>query len=292
MKPEDVNLLTEALPYINKFDKKTFVIKMGGEIVEHADVLYSFCEEVALLSQVGIRIVVVHGGGKQATELSEKLGVVPMIIHGRRVTDEDTLDIVKMVFAGKLNIEILGAFTKAGVKCVGLSGVDGGMIQATKRPPQKVKDEKTGEIKEVDFGFVGDITSVDTSLIETLIGHEFIPVISSLATDTDGNLYNINADTVASAIATKLKAEKLILASAIDGIYDSNKKIISRIDLKNMDKLVEQRVITGGMIPKVKACESAIQDGVKSVHIINGTKEGSLLAEIFTETGCGTMIFG
>jgi acetylglutamate kinase len=287
---KDVNMLREALPYIKKFKGQTFVIKFGGEVADNPEILTSFCEEIALCAQVGIKVVTVHGGGKQATELSEKLGIEPKIINGRRITDEKTLDVVKMVFAGKINIEILGALRRAGIHAVGLSGVDGNMLYAKRRLPQTVVDSKTGKQQTIDYGFVGDILDVDTKLITTLIENNFVPVIASLAADGDGDVYNVNADTVASSIAAELKAEKWIVASDVDGVLNLQGQLISRITGAEAKSLIGDKVITGGMIPKVEAAIAAVEAGVKSVHIINGMKRGTLLAEIFTECGSGTML--
>lgn len=290
MKAENVNVLREALPFINKFVNKVFVIKFGGEVADDRRLLESMCEEIALCQRVGIKVVVVHGGGKQATDLQEKLGLEPKIINGRRVTDEETLEVVKMVFAGKLNTDILLFLRKVGVEPVGLSGVDAGVIDATRRPPQMVTDKDTGKKQKVDYGFVGDIKKVDATLIHTLIDRDFIPVISSLAADDEGNVYNVNADTVAAALAGRLQAEKLILASDVDGIFGKDGKTISRLSAADCKALLSDRIITGGMIPKIESALSALKQGVHSVHIINGTRSGSLLEEVFTLQGAGTMI--
>ncbi|MEW6735446.1 MAG: acetylglutamate kinase [Acidobacteriota bacterium] len=287
---KDVNMLREALPYIKKFKGQTFVIKFGGEVADNSDTLTSFCEEIALCAQVGIKVVTVHGGGKQATELSEKLGIEPKIINGRRITDEKTLDVVKMVFAGKINIEILGALRRAGVQPVGLSGVDGNILYAKRRLPQTVVDAKTGQQQTIDYGFVGDILDVNPKLITTLIENNFVPVIASLAADSNGDVYNVNADTVASSIAAELKVEKWIVATDVDGVLDLQEQLISRLTSVQAKTLISDKVITGGMIPKVEAALAAIEAGVQSVHIINGMKRGSLLAEVFTEGGAGTML--
>ncbi|MFN3486708.1 MAG: acetylglutamate kinase [Planctomycetota bacterium] len=291
MNPEHLDLLRQALPYINRFKGKTFVVKVGGDIAEDEAGLHAFCEEVALLAQVGIRVVMVHGGGKQATELSQKLGIEPKMVQGRRVTDERTLDVVMMVFAGKINTEILGSLRRAGVDAVGLSGVDGGIINAVRRPPKKIFDEKTGREEIVDFGHVGDIVSIDTRLLSTLLAADFVPVIASLGGDDQGNILNINADTVASEIAAALRAEKLILASDVDGILRADQTLISRVTPEEVDALIRQGVIRGGMIPKAQGAVEALLEGVKSVHIINGKKPSTLLAEVFTDTGAGTMIY-
>lgn len=291
MNPEHLDLLRQALPYINRFKGKTFVVKVGGDIAEDEAGLHAFCEEVALLAQVGIRVVMVHGGGKQATELSQKLGIEPKMVQGRRVTDERTLDVVMMVFAGKINTEILGSLRRAGVDAVGLSGVDGGIINAVRRPPKRIFDEKTGREEIVDFGHVGDIVSIDTRLLSTLLAADFVPVIASLGGDDQGNILNINADTVASEIAAALRAEKLILASDVDGILRTDQTLISRVTPEEVDALIRQGVIRGGMIPKAQGAVEALLEGVKSVHIINGKKPSTLLAEVFTDTGAGTMIY-
>jgi acetylglutamate kinase len=286
---KDVNILREALPYIRRFKGTTFVVKFGGEIADDPARLVSFCEELALCAQVGIRIVAVHGGGKQATELSKRLGLEPSIVEGRRVTDEPTLDVVKMVFAGKLNTEILGALTRAGVAAVGLSGVDAGLVRARRRPPQTVVDGATGEPRTVDYGFVGDILDVDPRLLETLLAGGFVPVIASLAADDDGNVYNVNADTVASAVAASLGAEKWIVATNVAGVLDGDGKLLGRLTAGEARTLVRDRVITGGMVPKVDAALAAIEAGVAAVHLIDGTRPGALLDEVFTTGGNGTM---
>lgn len=288
----DVNTLREALPYINRFKGKTFVVKFGGEVADDDATLLSFCEELALCAQVGIHVVVVHGGGKQATELSEKLGIEARTVNGRRITDEETLDVVKMVFAGKINVDILGALRRAGVPAVGLSGVDGNILTAGKRPPQEIVDRETGLRQKIDFGFVGDIFDVDARLIHTLIEKDFVPVIASLAADDEGGIYNVNADTVASAIAAEMKAEKLIMATNVDGVMNADKVVQSRLRLDDVAEMMTSKAITGGMIPKVESAAKAVRTGVKSVHIINGMKVGALLREIFTENGDGTMIQG
>ena len=290
MNPEHLGLLRQALPFINKFKNKTFVVKIGGEIADSEATLHSFCEEVALLAQVGIHVVMVHGGGKQATELSQQLGIEPKMIQGRRVTDEKTLDVVMMVFAGTINTEILAALREYGAEAVGISGVDGGIINAVKRPPQKIKNDKTGQDEVVDFGHVGDIESIDPKLLEVLLAADFVPVMASLGGDDAGNILNINADTVASEIASALKAEKLILVTDVEGILRDDKSLISRVTPSEIDELAKSGVIRGGMVPKAMSAVEALKDGVQSVHIISGKNPSTLLAEGFTETGSGTMI--
>jgi acetylglutamate kinase len=290
MRPEDLAALRQSLPYINKFKNKTFVVKIGGEIADDEATLHAFCEEVALLAQVGIRVVMVHGGGKQATQLSKQLGIEPKMVEGRRVTDEKTLDVVMMVFAGKINTEILAAIREAGVEAVGISGVDGGIVNAVKRPPKKVVNEKTGVEEIVDYGHVGDIESIDPKLLTTLLNADFIPVMASLGGDDLGNILNINADTVASEIASALGAEKLILVTDVEGILRADKTLISRVTPAEIAQLIKDGVIKGGMIPKAQSAVEALKDGVQSVHILSGKKPSSLLSEVFTEAGSGTMI--
>jgi acetylglutamate kinase len=286
----DVNALREALPFIKRFRGQTFVVKFGGEIADDHDRLVSFCEELALCAQVGIRIVAVHGGGKQATELGTRLGIEPRIVNGRRVTDERTLDVVKMAFAGKLNTEVLGALQRAGVRAVGVSGVDGGLLRARRRPPQMVVDRQTGEAETVDFGFVGDIVEADPRLLEALLVGGFVPVVASLAADDEGTVYNVNADTVAGEIAIAVKAEKLIVATSVDGLLNSEGELVGQLDRAAARHYVEVGTATGGMIPKLEAAIAVLEGGVRSVHFINGTRPGALLAEIFTAGGDGTMI--
>lgn len=288
----DVNALREALPFIKRFRGQTFVVKFGGEIADDPARLVSFCEELALCAQVGIRIVAVHGGGKQATELGSRLGIEARIVDGRRVTDERTLDVVKMAFAGKLNTEVLGALQRAGVRAVGVSGVDGGLLRARRRPPQTVVDRATGEREVVDFGFVGDILETDPGLLLTLVDGGFVPVIASLAADGEGNVYNVNADTVAAAVAVALGAEKLILATNVDGVLDAEGRLVGQLDCAGARRLVEEGTAKGGMVPKLEAAVSVVESGVRSVHFINGTRAGALLSEIFTSRGDGTMLTG
>lgn len=294
MRAEHVDLLRQALPYINRFKNKVFVIKLGGDIADEEPTLLPFCEEIALLVQVGIRTVVVHGGGKQATELSDRLGIETRIVNGRRVTDDRTLDVVKMTFAGLINTEILGALRKFGIGAVGLSGVDGNIIQASRRPPKRLLNEETGKSEVVDFGHVGDIDRIDERLLKVLLDADYVPVIASLGADDEGRVYNINADTVASSIARALGAEKLILASDVEGIFkgdEGSREIIQRATVDEIKGLIKSGVIRGGMVPKAQSAIDALGKGVGSVHIINGMRPSSLLTEVFTDSGCGTMVY-
>ncbi|MBK6751399.1 MAG: acetylglutamate kinase [Pyrinomonadaceae bacterium] len=293
MNIETLDLLRESLPYIQKFQGKTFVVKFSGKVTEDKENLASLAEELALLHQVGIRVCVIHGGGKQLTELAQKLGVVQTVIGGRRVTDDDTLDLAKMIFRGKINTEILAQFRRRGVSAVGLSGVDGGVVKAVKRPPKDVINKQTGETHTVDFGHVGDVVEIDASLINTLLDSGYLPVISSLGADDDGKIFNINADTIASEIAASLAAEKLILLTDVNGIYldEGNEDTkLSQISITDARQMIESGRATGGMIPKLESLIELLARGVKSAHIISGTTRNALLAEVFTDQGTGTMV--
>ncbi|HMQ04571.1 MAG TPA: acetylglutamate kinase [Pyrinomonadaceae bacterium] len=294
MNIETLDLLRESLPYIQKFQGKTFVVKFSGKVTEDKENLASLAEELALLHQVGIRVCVVHGGGKQLTELAERLGVVQTVIGGRRVTDDDTLDLAKMIFRGKINTEILASLRHRGVHAVGLSGVDGGVVNAVKRPPKDVVvDKETGATQQIDFGHVGDVVDIDVRLIDLLLSNGYLPVISSLGADDEGKVFNINADTIASEIAAELRAEKLVLLSDVNGIYldetDEASKL-SRLTAAQARDMIENGQATGGMVPKLENLIGLLGRGVGSAHVIGGSVRNSLLAEVFTDEGTGTMI--
>jgi acetylglutamate kinase len=288
-----LDLLREALPYIQRFKGKTFVVKLSGKATEDAGNLASLAEELALLHQVGIRLAVVHGGGKQLTELASRLGVEQTIINGRRVTDDATLEMAKMVFAGIINTNILAALRQRGVEAVGLSGVDGNIVHAARRPPKEVLNQATGERAEVDFGHVGDIVEINARLLCVLLDQGYLPVVSSLGADAEGMVFNINADTIAAAIAVQLQAEKLILLSDVDGIFlragEPDTKL-SRLAVDEAEALISDGTATGGMIPKLQSIITLLRRGVRSAHIINGTTRNALLSEVFTDEGTGTMI--
>ncbi len=286
----DVGVLKQAIPYIQRYRDATFVIKLGGDLAAMHETLSSICEDMTLLSLVGIRIVIVHGGGPQATALSEKLGWKPEIVEGRRITGEKDLDVAKMVFAGKINVEILSALQHCGAKAVGLSGVDAGILQTKKREVTRIKDPATGLERQIDFGFVGDVTGVDPSLLVDLIEKRYIPVISSLGSDPGGMILNINADTVGGEIARALKAAKYISLTNVDGVLGPDKRLISTLTVAQAELDMARGIIAGGMIPKVRACLLAVQGGVHRAHILNGTSAHALLSEIFTSRGTGTMI--
>jgi len=288
-----LDLLREALPYIQRFKGKTFVVKISGKLTEDHANLASLCEELALMHQVGIRLCVVHGGGKQLTDLAAQLGVEQTIINGRRVTDDATLDMAKMIFAGKINTDILAALRNHGVNSVGLSGIDGNIVLAERRPPKDLINQATGESERVDFGHVGDVVEIDDRLLRVLLDHDYLPVVSPLGADSRGRVYNINADTIAAEIAVRLEAEKLILLSDVDGIYlrpgESATKL-SRLTVDEVTKLLADGVATGGMIPKLQNITELLHRGVRSAHIIKGSLRNTLLSEVFTDEGTGTMI--
>lgn len=288
-----LDLLREALPYIQRFQGQTFVVKLSGKVTEDQGNLMSLAEELALLHQVGIRICVVHGGGKQLSELAKKLGIEQTIIEGRRVTDDATLEMAKMVFAGKINTDILAALRQRGIEAVGLSGVDGNIVQAKRRPPKEILNRETGVRDKVDFGHVGDVVQINVRLLAVLLDHGYLPVVSSLGADDEGMVFNINADTIAAEIAVQLQAEKLILLSDVDGIYltagDPQTKL-SRLTAGEAGELISSGAASGGMIPKLQSITVLLERGVHSAHIISGTKRNALLSEIFTDKGTGTMI--
>jgi len=288
-----LDLLREALPYIQRFKGQTFVVKLSGKVTEDHQNLTSLAEELALLQQVGIRICVVHGGGKQLSDLATKLGIEQTIIEGRRVTDDATLEMAKMIFAGKINTDILAALRHRGIEAVGLSGVDGNIVHAARRPPKEILNRETGVRDKIDFGHVGDVVQINARLLTVLLDHGYLPVISSLGADDEGMVFNINADTIAAEIAVQLQAEKLILLSDVDGLYlapgEPHTKV-SRVTAAEARDLINSGAASGGMIPKLQSIVVLLERGVHSAHIISGTKRNALLSEVFTDKGTGTMM--
>ncbi|MGI8642170.1 MAG: acetylglutamate kinase [Pyrinomonadaceae bacterium] len=295
MNTQKLDLLREALPYIQRFKGKTFVVKFSGKVTEDKENLASLAEELALIHQVGIKVCVIHGGGKQLSELAQKLGMAQTVIEGRRVTDDDTLELAKMIFAGKINTDILSALRFRGIDAVGLSGIDGNIVHAEKRPPKEILNRQTGVHETIDFGNVGDILEINANLLSLLLDANYLPVVSSLGADAQGSVFNINADTIASAIAVQLQAEKLVLLSDVNGIYlnpnDETTKL-SRLSVREAQKLIESGKATGGMIPKLESLIKILESGVKSAHIIGGNERNALLSEVFTDEGTGTMLIG
>jgi acetylglutamate kinase len=291
----DAEILREALPYIRRFKGKTFVLKISGKVTEHRDNLSSLAEEIALLHQVGIRVTVVHGGGAQATQLSERLGLETKLVNGRRVTDDETLEVVKMVFAGKISVEILSALRATGVHAVGVSGIDGNVVLARKRAKKSMMNRETGKREMIDFGNVGDVVDVDPRLLTTLLDAGYLPIVSPLAADEEGNVYNVNADAIASAIAVELSAEKLILLSDVPGVLSDRadpESRISRLSAVEARKLAKSAAVTGGMVAKLEEISRVVERGVRAVHIVNGNQRNALLSEIFGDKGSGTMVVG
>ena len=287
---EDIRVLQQALPYIQRFKGSTFVIKIGGETFEDATVLDRLIDDLTLMHLVGIRIVIVHGGGKHVTELGKQLGLETRFVAGRRVTDDATLDVLKMVLAGKISIEILSMLKRKGVRAMGLSGVSASIIEARRRPPSRV----TGAGDElVDFGQVGDIERIDTHLLRLLLDEGYVPVLSPLGSDSEGNVLNINADTVAGWVASSLNAEKLLLLTSTLGVMTDPAdptSLISRLNANEAREAIDQGIITGGMIPKIEEALRALQRGAGQVHILSAVEPHQMLLEIFTQSGCGTMV--
>lgn len=280
---EKANTLVEALPYIRKFNGKTFVIKYGGAAQKDPDLKNSFAQDVVLLNFIGIRTIIVHGGGPQISELMKRLGKEPQFIQGHRVTDRETMEIVEMVLGGVINKEIVQLINSHGGKAIGLTGKDGGLLRAHKKY-MKINEEDT------DIGFVGEIEQVSTEILDSLQRDGFIPIIAPIGFDRQGNSYNINADTVASSVSVAVRAEKLILLTDQKGIVDEKGNLIPTLRSEEALKLIEQGVISGGMIPKFYACLNALTGGVKKTHVIDGRVPHSLLLEIFTKKGVGTEI--
>jgi len=272
-------VLTQALPYIQKYYGKTVVVKYGGNAMINEDLKLQVMEDIVLLHLIGVKVVLVHGGGPEITETLKKIGKESVFVDGLRVTDEETVSVVQMVLAGKINKSLVNLLQINGGKAVGVSGLDGHMIEA------EMKDER--------LGFVGRITKVDVQPIVDLLEKGYIPVVSTIGCDNKGNVYNINADTAASYIAGQMKAERLITMTDIEGILmdkNDHSSIIPKIDLKMADKLFKHEIISGGMIPKVECCIDAIHRGVKKVTILDGRVPHALLIETLTDEGAGTMV--
>jgi acetylglutamate kinase len=286
---EKAKILIEAMPYIQTFRGKTFVIKYGGSAMSEEALKQSFAQDVVLLRYIGINPVIVHGGGPQIGKTMERMGKKPAFVSGQRVTDEETMDIVEMVLGGKINKEIVNLINQAGGKAVGLTGKDGGLIQA-KRMKLSRKSEETGETEIVDIGLVGEVIGISPGVLSSLDQGGFIPVIAPVGAGAKGETYNINADVVAGAVAGALKAEKLILLTDQAGILDKDKKLVTTLNKKKTESLVQTGVIDGGMLPKTRSSFEALDAGCAKVHIIDGRVPHALLLEIFTKEGVGTEI--
>ncbi|HSA77950.1 MAG TPA: acetylglutamate kinase [Nitrospirota bacterium] len=286
---EKAKTLIEAMPYIQTFRGKTFVIKYGGNAMIDESLKLGFAQDVVLLRYIGINPVIVHGGGPQIGKTMERMGKKPTFVSGQRVTDEETMDIVEMVLGGKVNKEIVNLINRTGGKAVGLTGKDGGLIQA-KKLKMTMKSENTGEPEIIDIGLVGEVIEVRPGALVALEQGGFIPVIAPVGVGGNGETYNINADLVAGAVAGALKAEKLILLTDQSGILDKDKKLIPTLNKQNVEMLVNSGTIAGGMLPKTKSCFEALDAGCVKVHIIDGRVPHALLLEIFTKEGIGTEI--
>lgn len=284
--------LKGALRYVRAYRDHVFVVKLGGEVLSDPDVRDHVAGQLSLLSSLSIRLVVVHGGGPQATALSRRLGQEPRMVAGRRVTDDAALEVAKMVYAGQLNVDLLAALREHKVQAVGLSGIDADLLTAHRRPPVSVVDDD-GRTVPVDYGHVGDIDRVDPRVLATLMEARFMPVVASLAGDEDGGVYNVNADTVAESLAVALRAQKLIFLTGAPGVLrDRNDPttLVTFADPDDLAGLMASGALAGGMRPKVEACIRAATSGVERTHIIDGRAPDALLLEVFTGAGCGTMI--
>ena len=282
------NVLTEALPYIQRFADKTIVVKYGGNAMTDPELESSFARDIVLLKTVGINPVVVHGGGPQVDSLLKQHGRESDRIDGMRVTDAATMEIVEMVLGGSVNKSIVSLINRHGGHAIGLTGKDGNLIRAKKLLLDK-KDEH-GQIKKIDLGQVGDVDQINASVLNLFIESDFIPVIAPLGVDAEGNTYNINADLVAGKVAEALQAEKLILLTNIAGVLDTDKKVLTGLSTEDVDHLIDIGVIYGGMIPKVSCALDAVKGGVVSAHIVDGRVPHVTLLEVFTDEGIGTLI--
>jgi len=272
---------------------RIYVVKIGGEIMLNARGLDALAADIARLNKEGMRIVVVHGGGPQADALADKLGHTVRKVAGRRITDDDALEVAKMVYGGSTNAELLAAIGKHGARAVGLSGIDAGLVRVNKRPPVNVRDPQTQTDEWVDFGHVGDVWGVDVTLLSLLLENGYVPVVASLAADTQGCIYNVNADTIAQALAAALEADGLVLVTNVPGILrDINDptSLVPRCTPVEIEQMVEAGVIKGGMLPKVQNCLEALTSGVKQVTILDGTGERSYLAACLEGESVGTTI--
>ena len=282
--------LRAAAPYLRLYRGRVFVVKLGGEVLSRASRIEALVEQAGVLQALGVRVVIVHGGGPQSTELTERLEHEARMVAGRRVTGPEDLKVASYVLNGEVNTKLLSACRACGIPAAGLSGVDAGLVVARRRPP--VKMEGAGD-KPVDFGFVGDIERVDPSVLNLLLKDGLIPVVSPLSADPQGGLLNINADTVAASLAVAIKAEKLVLTMAAPGILADRSDpstLLSYLDLSGLQQLREKGALADGMLPKATAIESAIAGGVPRVHLVSGSTQDALLREVFTNEGCGTLV--
>jgi acetylglutamate kinase len=283
------DILIEALPYIKAFSKKTVVIKYGGHAMVDEELKQNFAKDMILLKTIGLNPVVVHGGGPQINTVLDAMGITSTFIRGMRYTDDATMDVVEMVLGGKVNKDIVARINQQGGRAVGLTGKDGGLLLAEKMKIVHQEADKPPEI--IDPGMVGNVSSVNPEIIHTLTAQGFIPIIAPVGIGSQGETYNINADVVASKIASALEAERLILVTDVDGVLDPDKHLISSINAAQIDEMIGDGRIAGGMIPKVECALNAVKEGVKKSHIINGKISHAVILELFTDSGIGTQVF-
>jgi len=282
-------VLSEALPYIQRFTGKTIVVKFGGNAMVDEELKASFARDIVMMKLVGMNPVVVHGGGPQIGELLKKLNIESHFVNGMRVTDSKTMDVVEMVLGGTVNKEIVNLINHAGGKAVGITGKDGQLIMARKlKVSHRTPDMEAPEI--IDIGHVGEVASIDTSVIDMLTNSDFIPVIAPIGVDAEGHSYNINADLVAGKIAEVLRAEKLMLLTNVAGLQDKNGEVLTGLSTKQVDELIADGTIYGGMLPKIQCALDAVKGGTRAAHIIDGRVNHATLLEIFTDQGVGTLI--
>lgn len=285
----NADMLTAALPYMQKYNGSIVVIKYGGNAMAENELVESFCNDIVFLKQSGLKPVIVHGGGPQIGSMLERLGIKTKFESGMRITDENTLEVVEMVLAGKINKDIASKINSAGGKAVGVSGKDSSMIIAEKLTNQKNLDESNIE-KIIDLGFVGVPKKINNEIIETLITDDFIPVIAPMGVGEDGKTYNINADTAAGAIASSLKSKRLLILTDVKGVLDSNQNLIKEADEEKIAKMIDKGEVSGGMIPKINTCLDSVRDGVDAAVIVDGRVKHAVLLELFTDHGAGTLI--
>lgn len=295
LSPNPYAALKEASQYVRLFRGKTFLVKVGGELLAEPKIRKALCEQIALLWSFSIRVVVVHGGGAELDAVCEAMHIPIQKVAGRRVTSPEVLDVAKMVFAGQVHMDLLAELQAAGVPAVGLTGLDAGLVKATRRPPVSVLADGATEAQLVDYGLVGDIEAVDPHVLSHLLEGGFVPVVAPLSGGADGAIYNTNADTIAASLAAALGAEKLFFLVSVPGLLKDVARASSLIPHATLDELAAFEaagVINGGMRPKVAAVKAAIEGGVPSAHMVSGLTPDALLAEVFTNEGSGTMIVG
>jgi acetylglutamate kinase len=286
---ETARILSEALPFLQRYDDQVVVVKYGGHAMVDPDLARKFARDMVMLKLCGIHPVVVHGGGPQINRLLDRLDVKPQFREGLRVTDKETMEVVEMVLAGSINKSIVTSIQQAGGRAVGISGKDGFLL-IVKRLTKKKTDPETGKSEEIDFGFVGEPYRVNVEILDTIIRSDAIPVVAPIGVGRDGESYNVNADTAAGAIATALNAKRLLLLTDVSGVLDNKKQLISELTITEIPRLIAEGTISGGMIPKVESCAAVVESGVEGVIILDGRVPHSVLLELFTPHGVGTRV--